>query len=312
MNLAVVAGPGNPGLGQRTAAALGAAPAPLVLERFPDGELYVRVDEGVRGADVYLVQPTCPPVDARLLELLLLADACRLAGAARLTAVVPYLGYARQDRRTAAGEPLGARLAATLLGASGIDRLVAVDLHQPAIESAFPVPVVHLSAVPLLADAIRAGLPEGVVVVSPDLGAVRLAERYARILRAPAAVVHKTRLSGAEVAVRAVIGEVRGLAPLVVDDMITTGGTIQAAVRALLEAGCRPEVAVVATHALLVAPAAERLAGLPLRRVIATDSVPGADRLPVALERVGLAPLLADAIGRLHGERPVDDLLREA
>ena len=181
-----------------------------ILERFPDGELHIELQESVRGHEVYLVQPTCPPVDEHLLELLLLADACRRAGAIHLTAVIPYFGYARQDRRAHGREPLSARLIADLLVSSGIQRLVAVDLHSQGVESAFAIPVEHVSAVPLLAEAVRFSVSRNAVIVSPDLGAVKMAERYARILDLPVAIVHKTRLSGAEVAVQRIVGDVRG------------------------------------------------------------------------------------------------------
>ncbi len=308
MELVVLAGPANAPLAGAVTRHLGLRPGKLVLERFPDGELQIEIRESVRGDDVYLIQPTSPPVDEHLLELLLLADACRRAGAARVTAVVPYFGYARQDRRARGREPLGARLVADVMAASGLHRVVAVDLHSPAVEGCFAVPVEHLSAVPMLAQALRPHVGSGAVIVSPDLGAVKLAERYARLLELPVAIVHKTRISGSEVSVRAVVGEVAGRTPVVVDDMISTGGTVAAAVTALLEAGCRPDVAVVATHALLVGPAAERLRSLPLRRFLSTDSVAPAASLPLPLETVSLGPLLADAIRRLHADRSLGDL----
>lgn len=309
MSLTLISGSANPALAESVAATLGLKPARRVLERFPDGELHVEVQEDLRGQDVYLFQPTGPPVDAHLLELLLLADACRRAGAARLTAVVPYFGYARQDRRARGGEPVGGRVVADLIAAAGLHRLVAVDLHTAALEGFFAAPLEHLSAVPVLVEAVRPAVAENAVIVAPDLGAVKLAERYARALDRPVATVHKVRLSGEEVRVRGLVGEVRGRAPLVVDDMISTGGTITAAVTTLLAAGCVPEVTVVASHALLVGPAVERLRAQPIRRLVVTDSVALPRDLPLALEVVGLAPLLAEAIDALHHERPLGRLL---
>ena len=311
MNLTLISGSANPALAESVAATLGLKPARRVLERFPDGELHVEVQEDLRGQDVYLLQPTGPPVDAHLLELLLLADAGRRAGAVRLTAVVPYFGYARQDRRARGGEPVGGRVVADLIAASGLDRVVAVDLHTAALEGFFAVPLEHLSAVPLLVEAVRPAVAENAVIVAPDLGAVKLAERYARALDRPVATVHKVRLSGEEVRVRGLVGEVRGRAPLVVDDMISTGGTITAAVTTLLAAGCVPEVTVVASHALLVGPAVERLGAQPIRRLIVTDSVAVPRDLPLRLEVTGLGPLLAEAIDALHHERPLGRLLAE-
>jgi ribose-phosphate pyrophosphokinase len=301
MSLHVFSGTANVALGEAVAARLGLRPGARVLERFPDGELHVELLDDVRDGDVYLVQPTSPPVGEHLLELLLLADACRRAGAARVTAVVPYLGYARHDRRTRPGEPLGARLTAELVEAAGVARVVAVDLHAPSIESCFGIPLEHASAVDALAAAVRSGWRADAVIVSPDLGAVKLAERYAALLDAPVAIVHKARLSGTEVRVRRLVGDVRGRAPVVVDDMISSAGTVAAAVGAVLEAGALADVTVVASHLLLVGPAAERLAGLPIRRLVGTDSVALEGPARMAVERVTLAPLLADAVRRLHG-----------
>jgi ribose-phosphate pyrophosphokinase len=304
MSLHLLAGTANVPLAEAVARGLGVRPGTCVLEHFPDGEMQVRVPEDVRGGDVYVLQPTGPPVGEHLLELLLLADACRRAGAERTTAVVPYLGYARQDRRTHAGEPLGARLIATLLEAGGLARMVAIDLHTPSIEGCFAIPLEHRSAVDLLAEAIRPGVGAEAVIVSPDLGAVRLAERYAARLRLPTAIVHKTRLSGAEVSVRGLVGDVRGRRPIVVDDMISTGGTVAAAIGAVLDAGALPDVTVAVSHALLVGPGVQRLAPLPIRRLVATDSVGLDTPAGLAVERVTSAPLLADVVHRLHGTRP--------
>lgn len=301
MDLTLFSGSANLPLAEAIAGKLGVRLGRRGLQRFPDGELHVALEDHVRGHDVYLIQPTSPPVDGHLIELCLLADACRRAGAAHLTAVVPYLGYARQDRRARGGEPVGARVIADLIAAAGVGRVVAVDLHSAALEGFFGIPLEHLTAVPLLADAVRASVGEHAVVVAPDLGAVKLAERYARALDQPVVTVHKVRVSGAEVSVRGVVGEVRGRAPLIVDDMISTGGTIEAAVGSLLAAGCAPEITVVATHALLVGPAIDRLRALPVRRFVITDSVAVPPDLPLPLEVAALGPLLAEAVGALHG-----------
>jgi ribose-phosphate pyrophosphokinase len=297
-------GTANVPLAEAVARALGLRLGDRLLEHFPDGEVQIQMREDVRGDDVYVLQPTGPPVGEYLLELLLLADACRRAGAERITALVPSLGYARQDRREHPGEPLSARLVAQLIEAGGCDRVVAVDLHTPSIEGCFAIPLEHLSAVDLLVESIRPGVTGEAVIVSPDLGAVKLAERYAALLGLPVAIVHKTRLSGTDVSVRGLVGEVRGRAPIVIDDMISTGGTIAAAIGALVAAGAVPDVAVVASHALLVGPAVERLARLPIRRLVATDSVRLDTPSQLPLERVSLAPLLAETVRRLHGRPP--------
>jgi ribose-phosphate pyrophosphokinase len=309
MSLTLISGSANPVLAEALAARLGRRLADRTLERFPDGELHVEIREDLRGHDVYLVQPTGPPVDAHLLELLLLADACRRGGAARVTAVVPYFGYARQDRRARAGEPVGGRVIADLMSLGGIARVVAVDLHTAALEGFLGVPLEHLSAIPLLVETLRPAVRPDTVVVAPDLGAVKLAERYARAFDRSVAIVHKTRLTGRDVAVRSLVGDVRDRAPLVVDDMISTGGTIEAAVRAVLAAGAVPEVTVAASHGLFVGPAADRLRGLAVGRFLVTDSVTLPGALPLSLEVAGLAPLLAEAVAGLHGEQPVGHLL---
>ena len=279
-----------------------------VSQRFPDGELHFELQETVRGQDVYLVQPTSPPVDAHLVELLLMADACRRAGAARLTAVIPYFGYARQDRRAHGREPVSARLVADLIQASGIDRIVTVDLHSRAVESAFAVPIEHLSAVPLLAQAVRPAVKRNTVVVSPDLGAAKMAELYGELLDLPVAVIHKTRVSGEQVKARRIIGDVRGKELLVVDDMISTGGTIEKAIQALLEGGCSSSgIKVLASHGLFVGTAAERLGALGIEKLYVSDSVPAPSQFPVPLQVVSLAPLLAEAI---HGLNEDESLAR--
>jgi ribose-phosphate pyrophosphokinase len=309
MTLTLLTGTANPALAGAVAAALGVPLGQCVVQRFPDGELHVAVGESVRGHDVYLLQPTAPPAERHLLELLLLADACHRAGAARMTAVVPYFGYARQDRRASAREAGGARVIADLIETRGFARLVALDLHSPALEGFFSIPVEHLSAVPVLVKALGTAVPATGVVVAPDLGAAKLAERYAKVLRLPSAIVHKVRQSGTEVEVHGITGEVRDRAAIIVDDMISTAGTIAAAAAALSAAGCEPEPIVVASHALLVGPAVERLRALRLRRLIVTDSVALPDLLPPRIEVASVAPLLAEAVSRLHHDRSLSDLL---
>jgi ribose-phosphate pyrophosphokinase len=310
MTLTVLTGSANPSLAASIAHVLGVTPCRRALERFADGELHVEIEDSVRGHDVYIVQPTSHPPDEHLMELLFLADACRRSGAARLTAVVPYFGYARQDRRASGREAVGAAVVATLIEAAGLARVVAVDLHAPEIEGFFRIPVEHLSATKLLAEAIQ---PAGdSVIVAPDLGAVKLAERYQTSLHLPVVVIHKTRVSGSEVTLRSIIGDVKGRAPIVVDDMITTGGTIEAAVKGLLEAGCTPDVSVVATHALFVGPAVARLSALPIRQLIATDTVDTTSELPAPFQVVNVAPLIADAIGRLHRDQSLAPILAHA
>ncbi len=309
MNPAIVCGSAHTALGERIASALGVAPCDRSIERFPDGEMRIVLREPVRGRDVYVVQPTSAPVGEHLLELAMLGDAAVRAGATRVIAVVPYFGYARADRRQREGEPLAGRLAADLISAAGFARMIVVDLHAPAIEGFFRMPVEHLEPQPAVIAALRPVLPERAVVVSPDLGGAKRADAFGRKLGVPVAIVHKQRTSGSDVAAIRITGDVDGLAPVIVDDMISTGGTIAAAIGALKEHGARDDVTVVATHGLFAANALDRLGPLVTRFVV-TDSVPppASDRVIVA----GLAPLLADAIRRLHEGQSLTGLLRES
>lgn len=309
MRLILLAGLANPSLAEGVARALGVNLADCELSRFPDGEMHVDVRETVRDADVYLLQPTIPPIEANLLQLLLLADACRRGGAMRVTAVVPYFGYARQDRRATGREAVGARVIAETLRSAGIDRVVAVHLHTAGLEAVFSIPLEHLTAMPVLSTAL-ASLPEAPgVVVAPDAGAIKLAQHWARVLNIPAAVVHKIRVGGDIVETHGLAGEVRGRRPLIVDDMISTGGTVAAAIAVLLEAGAVPEVVVVATHGLFVGSAVERLAALPITHLLVTDTVSNTAPVDLAVQRVSVAPLVADAISRLHRGRSLSDLI---
>jgi ribose-phosphate pyrophosphokinase len=309
MQLVLLAGLGNPPLARGVARALGVSLADGELSRFPDGEIHVEVRETVRDADVYLLQPTVPPIEANLLQLLLLADACRRGGAMRVTAVMPYFGYARQDRRATGREAVGARVIAETLRSVGIDRVVAVHLHTAGLEAVFSIPLEHLTPLPVLSTAL-ASLPQAPgVVVAPDAGAIKLAQHWARVLDIPAAVVHKIRVGGDIVETHGLTGEVRGRRPLVVDDMISTGGTIAAAIRVLLEAGAVPEVVVAATHGLFVGSAVGRLRALPITHLLVTDTVSDAEPEDLAVQRVSVAPLLADAITRLHRGRSLSDLI---
>jgi ribose-phosphate pyrophosphokinase len=311
MSLALVAGTANPELGTAIAASLGTGLVPAELERFPDGEIRPSLGP-VRGADVYLIQPTGPPANDNLVELLLLLDTCRRAGADRVTAIVPYFGYARQDRRSSAHQPIGARVAADAITSAGADRLVVVDPHTHSLEAMFGVPVEMLTAVPMLARAVSPAIADGSVVVAPDLGAMPLARHFASLLHAPLAVVSKHRIDAVTVSAQEVVGDVRDRPVAIVDDMISTGATIEAAVQALRANGAAGQTTVTATHGLLTGTAAARLRQCAIDRLVVTDTVAhhAAERCPgqtVTIESV--ACLLADAIGRLHASRPLGELL---
>jgi ribose-phosphate pyrophosphokinase len=296
--LVIIPGSAHAGLAADIGPLVGAPVVPVQVDRFPDGELSVRLLEAVRGRAAVIVQPTGPPVDTHLVELLALADACRRAAADRVIAVTPYLGYARGDRRHGRREPIMASLAARLIEAAGVTHLIALDLHAPQIEGFFHIPVDDLSPFGVLLEAVRPSLPHDVVVVSPDLGRLALATRVADELHTDAAVVHKRRLSGAESRPLQVIGDVRDRGCLIVDDMITTGGTIAGCVEALLRAGARAEILVAATHGLFASGAEDRLRLPAIRGVWVTDTLPQAGAgMPRTV--VPIAPLIAEAVRRL-------------
>ncbi len=301
MRPVLLAGSSHPALAAALSTELSLPLGACRTQRFPDGELDIELAEPVRDAQVFIVQSLHAPVGEHLLELALLADAARRNGAHSVTAVIPYLGYARHDRRVSGREPLGARVVAELLAAGRINRVICLDLHSRAVEGCFQHPVEHADAVPLLIDAVKAKLASPAVVVSPDLGAVKRAESFARPLGLPVAVVHKQRLSGEQVQATGVVGEVAGRHAVIVDDMISTGGTLAEAVRSVLAHGALQPVTVVASHGLFVGPADERLRALPISRVVVTDSVPHREGYGFPLEHVRAAPALAAVIRRLLG-----------
>jgi ribose-phosphate pyrophosphokinase len=300
----LIAGTANEALARAIARELGIAVARCAITRFADGEVSIELGEPVRGHEVLIVQPTAPPVDPNLVELLAIADACRRAAASRVTAVVPYFGYARADKRSMRSEPVTARMVADLLQTVGIGHVVTVDLHTEQVEGFFHVPVDALTAVPTLCTALRDSLPADAVVVAPDAGRVRMATRYARELGRDVVVLHKERRSGTETAITHIVGNVRGRACLVVDDIISTGGTLAQSVRALLDAGARDEIFVSATHGLLVGDARERLSLDAVREIAVTDTVAPHASWP-ALRIVSVAPLIAAALARIrrHGAK---------
>jgi ribose-phosphate pyrophosphokinase len=296
--MALVPGDAHPELAHGIAALLDATLARTLISAFADGETRVRIETDVQDADVYIVQPTSAPTNERLMTLALLAEAARAAGAARITAVVPYFGYARQDARNNAGEPRSAQLAARVLRCAGVERVVTLDLHSPALESAFEMPLIHLRADDLMLPAIRSCGFSQLTVVSPDAGGLKRAQRYAAALAAPLAVVAKTR-PRADVAVALqVLGEVRGRACLIVDDMASTGGTIVGAAQALLGAGAAA-VHALFIHAVMAPGALERICAASVRTIMTTDSVRIAPDPRV--HTVPIAPLLAQTLGRLAG-----------
>jgi ribose-phosphate pyrophosphokinase len=307
-SLRLFTGSANPTLAASVARAFGIPLGSCVNRLFPDGERHLELQDSVRDCDVYLIQSTSPPVADHLVELLLFADACRRAGAGRLTAVMPYFGYGRHDRRTKGREPIGARLVADVLKAAGIERVVAVDLHTPSTEAVFSVPVEHVTAIELLAGGLGR-IPDNAVIVAPDLGAVRLADRVSTRVGRPMATLLKTRLGPEAVEVRQLVGDVRDRVPIIVDDMISTGHTIAAAVRTLLAAGCAPDLTIAVTHGLFVGEIERVLGDVPIGQIVTTDTVPQRLDLPLPVSVVSVAPLIVDVIGRLHRSESLNEIL---
>ncbi|MEV6140185.1 ribose-phosphate diphosphokinase [Nocardia sp. NPDC051990] len=282
---------------------LGVGSNGCVLQRFPDGELCPIV-ENVCGTDVYVVQSTAPPVNEHIIELLLLLNACRRARAARVTAVIPYFGYARQDRRTAPGQAIGSAVVTDAIANAGADRLVVVDPHTLGLEARCRIPVETLTAVPIVACELATELADDTVVVAPDLGAVELAEHYAMAVRGSVAMVRKHRESGTTVSALELMGDARGHLAVIVDDMITTGATIEAAVKLLRARGSTSDIVVAATHGLFVHAAASRLRDLGLRRVLVTDTVEH-ENTTTMIRVCSIASVLAEAIAGLHTDQPL-------
>ena len=294
----IFGGTANPALAAAIACELHVQIGACAIDRFPDGEVAVRLLEPVRRKEVFLVQSTSPPVNDHLVELLAFADACRRAAAARITSIVPYFGYARADKRDGRREPITGRVVADLLEAVGIAQVVTVDLHTPQIEGFFHAPVDSLTAVPTLCRALRDRLPTDFVVVSPDAGRVQLATQYAQCLGAPVIVLHKRRQSGVQTEVTHIVGDVSNRACLIVDDIISTGGTVAESAAALLRAGARPKIIVAATHGLLVLGARHKLDHPSIREVFITDTVCATEKDWPKLHVISIAPLIARALER--------------
>lgn len=313
MDVRLYCGRANPELARAVAGRLRIPLGKRVLQTFPDGEIHVRLQETVRGRDVYILQSTSPPVNEHLMELLIMIDACRRAAAGRITAIIPYYGYSRQEKMSVGREPITARMVADLLTVAGTDRVVSIDLHAAAMQGFFTIGMDPLTAVQIMIDHLQRHADADGVVVSPDAGRVKLAEKYARALDLPMAVLHKERLDGGGAEVSAVIGDVAGRRPIIIDDMITTGGTVQEAVRSLLEAGARAEMVVAATHGILVGKAIERLEHPAIAEVVITDTVPltPEKRLP-KIHVLSVAGLLAETVRRLNENRSISALFPAA
>lgn len=312
MRLKVFTGSANPGLAEEISEHLGLPLGEMETYRFADGEVSVRIVESVRGADVFVIQPMSPPVNEHLIELLVILDALRRASAGRVTAVIPYLGYARQDRKTKPREPITAKLVANLLTASGADRILAVDLHTGQVWGFFDIPLDHLPSRMLLAAYFREKKLKNVVVVSPDIGGTGRAREFAAELGVPIAIIDKRRDRPNQVKeITHVIGKVYRRTAILVDDIVDTAGTLVAAASALIGRGVE-EVYACCSHAILSGPAIDRLAASPIRELVVTNTVPVSVSKRIDKVRiVSIAPMLAEAITRIHEDRSVSTLFDE-
>ncbi len=306
--LKLLAGNANRPLAEEIARELGLPLADAEVSRFSDGEVFVQINENVRGADVFVIQPTCPPVNDSLMELLVMLDALKRASAQRMTAVLPYYGYARQDRKVQPRVPISAKLVADLLTAAGAHRVLALDLHAGQIQGFFNIPVDHLFAAPVLIDHLGGkGLQEP-VVIAPDAGGVERARAIAKRLKAGLAIIDKRR-EGANVSLfMHLIGDVKGRDAVIIDDMIDTAGTVVQAVDAIKREGAR-RILACGVHPVLSGPAIARIEGSPLEEVIVTNSIPlGPEKRIAKIVVLSVANLLAEAIRRIHAEESVSTL----
>lgn len=309
--LRLFSGSSNPSLSQEVARYLGMDIGPMLRKRFADGELYIQIQESIRGGDVYLIQPCCHPVNDNLMELLIMIDACRRASARQITAVLPYYGYARADRKTAGRESISAKLVANLITGAGAQRVLAMDLHSAQIQGYFDIPCDHMYGSPVIIDYLNNKRLTDLVVVSPDVGGVARARAFAKKLNdAPLAIIDKRRQSHNVAEVLNLVGDVKGKTAVLVDDMIDTAGTISEGSRLLRKEGAR-QVYACATHAVFSEPAINRLSSGLFEEVIVTNTIPVPDdhQFP-QLTVLSVANLIGEAIWRIHEESSVSSMFR--
>ena len=301
----------NKPLAKKIADAVGVPLGKTSVDRFSDGEIRINIEESIRGDEIFIIQSTSAPVNDNLMELLIMIDALRRASASTINVVMPYYGYARQDRKARSREPITAKLVADMLEKAGADRVVVLDLHAAQIQGFFDIPVDHLMGAPLLADYfLKNGLEKDAVVVSPDHGGVTRARKLAEFLKAPIAIIDKRRPKANVAEIMNIIGSVDGKRCIIIDDMIDTAGTITLASQALMDAGAK-EVYACATHPVLSGPAIERLDKSPIKKIIVTDSIQLPEEKQIdKLTQVSVGPLIGDAIKRIHENKPVSPLFK--
>lgn len=295
-------GRANPDLGKEIAEILGVSLGKICISTFADSEVHVQIDESIRGKDIYIVQSTCEPVNENLMELLVMLDAFRRASAHQITAIIPYYGYARQDHKSTGREPISAKLVADLITTAGANRVVSVDLHATQIQGFFNIPMDHLTAVSILADYFKKNTLEDAVIVSPDVGRAKLADKYTDLLHLPMALMNKRRrgVGGSKVEFLEIVGDVKGKTPILIDDVIASG-SISKQAEELVKAGSK-EVCLAITHPVLVGPAMELLQSPAVKELIVTNTIPVPEkkRLGGKVKVLSIAPLLAKAIQRIH------------
>ncbi len=309
-DIKVFSGRANIELAQDIARYLGTTVGPMVIKNFADGEIYVKVQESVRGDDIFIVQPLCKPVNEHLMELLIIVDAFKRASAKSITTVIPYYGYARQDRKASGREAISAKLVADLLTTAGVNRVLAMDLHTGQIQGYFNILVDHLTSMPIFVDYIKnKNIPkEELVLVSPDAGGVERTRRFAKHLNAPIAFIDKRRERHNEAKVEYVIGDVKDKTVVLFDDIIDTAGTICEGAKLLKKNGAK-EIYICAAHPVCSGPALERLANCDAKEVIVTNSIPlDKDELPEKIVQLNIAELLSKAITRIHDDESVSSL----
>jgi len=306
MKLKLIAGNANPKLAQEIAKKMGIELSPATIGRFSDGEIQVKIADSVRGADCYVIQPTCAPVNENIMELLVIADALKRASARRITAVIPYYGYARQDRKAEPRVPITSKLVANLITASGIDRVLTVDLHARQIQGFFDIPVDHLYARPVLFQYFKDLNLDNPIVVSPDAGGVERARAFAKLLNADLAIVDKRRPRPNEAAIMNIIGDVKGRNAIILDDMIDTGGTLTKVADAIKNAGAI-KVYAAASHGVLSGQAIEKIQKSSLEEVVITNSIIHDTELP-KIKVLSIASLLAEAITKIYNDESLNTL----
>ncbi len=306
-SIRLISGTAHPDLAQAIAEVMGVPLCDAQVGRFPDGEIDIKINDDVRGTDCFVLQPLCPPVNENWVELLLLLDCLRRASAGRVTAVMPYYGYARKDRKDEGRVPISAKVVANTLTQGGADRLLTIDMHAAQIQGFYDIPVDHLYAKPVLLKAIREMGIERPVIVTPDVGGIKMARAYAKALAADLAIVDKRRVSGSKIEVEHMIGDVKQRNVIIVDDMISTGGSISEAAHLVRKHGAK-RIVLAVSHAVLCGPAVERLDGCPADVILVTDTIPRRGKKPDRLQVVSVAPLLARAILNLHESKSLSQL----